>query len=74
MDLSLMPTSVRAPVIAPAAAHGQAGKRIQEDQADQRSPEAAAHRTRGRQVHSLMQSHLSLLILDATTASSRSMR
>src|SRR5262249_41755621 len=42
----------------------EAEKRIQEEQPDQSSPEAAADRTRCRHAYSLMQSYLALLVLD----------
>src|SRR5262245_41796383 len=46
-------------------AHCHAEQRIQEDQSDQRPPEAAADGAGCRHVHGLMEDHLPLLILDS---------
>jgi hypothetical protein len=60
-----MPTSVKAPLTAPApGANGHAEQRAHEDQADQGAPETAAQGAGGGKFVHLMQLHLALVVLD----------
>jgi hypothetical protein len=71
MNLSLIPTSVRAPLV---AAPTKPNTRQREIRSISLLPEAAAERPGGSQANGSVQFNLALLVLDATTASSRSSR
>ena len=65
MKSSLIPTSVSAPEARPPWHPPRSPAGDSGNQADERSPEAAAERAGGSQVNGLMQFNLALLVLDS---------